>query len=158
LITSPEERERVARLNLVAGRRAKTSTAYASALQYLAAGRRLLGEESWDAHYELTFEIECDMAECEFLTGALAEADRRLLELSDRARTTVERAAVACLRIDVYTALGRSERAVTVALGYLRTAGIDWAPHPTDEDTRREYERVWNTLGDRTIEALIDLP
>src|SRR5262249_16375073 len=107
LITSPEERERVARLNLVAGRRAKTSTAYASALQYLGAGRRLLGEESWHAHYELTFEIECDMAECEFLTGALAEADRRLLELSDRARTTVERAAVASLRIDVYTALGR---------------------------------------------------
>jgi predicted ATPase len=50
LITSPDERERVARLNLIAGRRAKTSTAYASALQYLAAGRGLLPEESWDAH------------------------------------------------------------------------------------------------------------
>ena len=38
LLTSDEDRERVADLNLIAGRRAKTSTAYASALKYLKAG------------------------------------------------------------------------------------------------------------------------
>ena len=38
LITSAEERERLAELNLIAGRRAKASTAYASALTYLVAG------------------------------------------------------------------------------------------------------------------------
>ena len=48
LITAPQERERVAELNLIAGKRAKTSTAYASALNYLvgrlrAAGRGQLG-------------------------------------------------------------------------------------------------------------------
>ena len=40
LITSVEERERVADLNLIAGRRAKISTAYDSALKYLKAGQR----------------------------------------------------------------------------------------------------------------------
>ena len=39
LITSVEDRERVADLNLIAGRRAKISTAYDSALKYLRAGR-----------------------------------------------------------------------------------------------------------------------
>ena len=39
LITAREERERVAELNLIAGERAKTSTAYASALTYFGAGR-----------------------------------------------------------------------------------------------------------------------
>ena len=48
LITSREERERVAELNLIAGERAKTSTAYASALTYFvrrpsAAERKSLG-------------------------------------------------------------------------------------------------------------------
>ena len=42
LITSVEDRERVAELNLIAGRRAKISTAYDSALKYLRAGRSLL--------------------------------------------------------------------------------------------------------------------
>ena len=40
-ITSVEDRERVADLNLIAGRRAKISTAYDSALKYLRAGRAL---------------------------------------------------------------------------------------------------------------------
>ena len=42
LISSGKERERLAELNLIAGRRAKSSTAYASALTYLTAGASLL--------------------------------------------------------------------------------------------------------------------
>jgi len=52
----------------------------------------------------------------------------------------------------------KTDRAVAVCLDYLRYAGIDWTPHPTEEETRREYEYIWKTLGNRTIEALIDLP
>jgi hypothetical protein len=44
LITSAEERRRLAALNLMAGKRAKSSTAYASALLYLRAARPLLTE------------------------------------------------------------------------------------------------------------------
>jgi PAS domain S-box-containing protein len=42
LITEQEERERVAELNLIAGNPAKAATAYASALNYFAAGKELL--------------------------------------------------------------------------------------------------------------------
>ena len=71
LITSIEELERVAELNFIAGRRAKTSTAYASALNYLLSGAALLPEDSWERQHDLTFELELHRAECEFLTGAL---------------------------------------------------------------------------------------
>ena len=67
--------------------------------------------------------------------------------LSTRAATTVERATVACLRVDLYTTLDRSDRAVDVGLDYLRHLGIDWSPHPTEEEARREYERIWSQLG-----------
>jgi hypothetical protein len=46
LISAQDERERLADLNLLAGRRATTSTAYASALTHLAAGAPLLPEGS----------------------------------------------------------------------------------------------------------------
>jgi PAS domain S-box-containing protein len=62
------------------------------------------------------------------------------------------------LRVDLYTTLGQSSRAIAVGLDYLRHLGIDWSPHPTEEEARREYERIWSQLGSRTIEALIDLP
>jgi len=70
----------------------------------------------------------------------------------------VERATVACLRVDLYTTLDQSSRAIAVGLDYLRHLGIDWSPHPTEEEARREYERIWSQLGSRTIEDLIELP
>jgi PAS domain S-box-containing protein len=158
LITEQEERDRLAELNLIAGTRAKNSTAYNSALTYLLAGAAFLAGDCWEHQHALTFSLELHRAECEFVTGALAAAEERLTALSMRAATAVEHATVACLRMDVYTTLGQSGRAIAVGLDYLRRVGIDWSPHPTEEDVRREYERIWAQLGGRTVEELIELP
>ncbi len=158
LITSRDEREQLAEFNLIAGGRAKATSAYASALTYLTAGATLLPEDSWERRHELRFGLELRLAECEFLTGALAEAEQRLNVLSTHAASTVERATVACLLVDLYTALDQSSRAIAVGLDYLRHLGINWSPHPTNEEARREYERIWSQLESRTIEDLVDLP
>ena len=115
-------------------------------------------EDSWERRHELTFELELLRAECEFLTGALAAAEERLNMLSIRAANTVERASVTCLHMDLYTTLAQSGRAIAIGLDYLRHLGIEWSPHPTDEDVQREYERIWSQLGSRTIEDIIELP
>ena len=158
LLASREEREQLAGLNLIAGRRAKASTAYAAALNYLVVGGELLADEGWRRCHELTFALELNRAECEFLTGDLGAAEKRLAELATFAAGAIEEASVACLRIDLYMALDRSDRAIEVGLDYLRRRGIDWSLHPTDEEARQEYERIWSQLGSRTIEQLIDLP
>src|ERR1700737_2241696 len=142
LITSPDERERVAELNLVAGKRAKASTAYVSALNYLAAGSALLFADCWDSKYHLIFPLELHRAESEFLTGQSAAAEERLTALSSRASNAVDLATVTCLLVDLYTTLNKSERAVAVSLDYLRYLGVEWSPHPTEEEARLEYERL----------------
>ena len=158
LISGQEERDQLAELNLIAGKRAKASTAYASALAYLNAGAALLAGNSWERQHELIFALELNRAGCEFLTGELSVADERLATLSNRATTTVEHASVACLHMDVCTTLDRSDRAVAVCLDYLRNIGIEWSPHPKEEEVRSEYQRIWSLLGSRRIEDLIDLP
>jgi PAS domain S-box-containing protein len=158
LITSREERDRVAELNLIAGRRAKVSTAYASALAYLGAGRALLTEESWADNYERIFAIEFHMAECELLTANMAAAEERLSILAGRARSVHHIAAVARLRLTLYTTLDQSDRGVEVCLEYLRRVGTDWSLHPTTDEVWREYDRIWSQLGGRQIEELVDLP
>jgi PAS domain S-box-containing protein len=158
LITSRDEREQLAELNLLAGKRAKASTAYASALRYLVSGTTLLPGDSWQRRHKLIFELEMHRAECEFVTGSLAEAEERLAALSTRAATTLQRASVACLRVDLYMTIDQTDRAIAVALDYLRPLGIDWLPHPTEDEARREYERIWSQLGSRKIEELIELP
>jgi predicted ATPase len=158
LFTLRDEREQLAELNLIAGKRAKASTAYASALNYLIAGAALLADDSWERRHKLTFPLELHRAECEFLTGQSAAAEERLTMLSSRAENTVELATVTCLRVDVYTTLDQSDRAVAVCLDYLRHLGVGWSPNPTEDEGRREYERIWSRLGSRAIEQLIELP
>ncbi len=158
LITEQGEREQLAEFNLIAGQRAKASSAYASALTYLAVGQDLLPEDTWERRHKLTFALDLSRGECEFLTGALPEAEQRLAALSTRAADTVEQATVACLRMDLYVNLDQSGRAIAVGLGYLQHLGIEWSAPPTEDEVRREYERIWSQLGDRPIEELVDLP
>ena len=158
LITLREEREQLAEFNLLAGQRARSSTAYALALTYLNACAALLPENSWESRHELMFELEFKRAECEFLTGQFSDAEERLVALSNRAATTIERAVVACLRIDLYTARDQIENAINVGLAYLRTSGVNWVSHPRQAETRCEYDRIASLLGDRAVEALVDMP
>src|SRR5262245_21399008 len=157
-ITSQDEREQLAELNLIAGKRAKASSAYVSALTYLAAGAELLREDPWERRPELAFALELHSSDCEICTGALQAAEKRLEALATRPVGTVQRCAVAQRRVDLYTLGGAGERAVAVALECLRHVGIDWPAHPTEAEARGEYERIRSRLGDRAIEDLVDLP
>jgi PAS domain S-box-containing protein len=158
LIMTQGEREQVAELNLVAGKRAKSATAYASALRYLTTGRTLLGENAWEECHQRTFQLELNRAECEYLTGKLALAEEHLSALSTRAQSIFESAAVSCMRINLYTTLDRSDSAVEVGLDYLRRVDGGWPAHPTADHVQQEYSRLWLELGSRPIEAMLDLP
>jgi PAS domain S-box-containing protein len=158
LITSIADHERIAELNLIAGRRAKISTAYASALKYLHAGRGLLTDETWNRNYDLVFSIEYLLAACELHTADITSAENRLSMLAERAKSAHDIALVTRLRLTLYDLLGRSDRGVEVFIEYQRGHGKDWSPHPTDEEVSREYDQIWSSVGIRQIEELVDLP
>ncbi|CAM2154810.1 two-component system, LuxR family, sensor kinase FixL [Pararobbsia alpina] len=158
LMTLVAERERLAELNLMAARRAKMSTAYASALAYLRTARDLVTDAAWDQRYELIFSIELLLAECEMQTTASFKAQRRLSVLAERANTAHDLAVVTRLRLTLYDLIGHSDRGVEVFLAYLQGLGEVWSPHPSDEDVSREYNQIAALLGTRTIGELVTLP
>jgi PAS domain S-box-containing protein len=158
LITDVRERERAADLNLIAGRRAKASAAFASALKYLHAGRMLLSEEAWDCTYHRIFSLESLMAECELLTADMVAAEGRLIMLAKRAGSRHDLAIVTRLQVTLYTTLDRSDRAIEVFLDYLGRNGMPWSRHPSRDEVMVEYNRIWSLVGNRQIEDLVDLP
>jgi PAS domain S-box-containing protein len=95
---------------------------------------------------------------CEFASGTIAEAEKRLRGLSIRAVTTAEHVAVASLQVDLYQGIDRSDEAVAVGLRALRLLGVDLPERPTEADARRAYDGIWTRLGAREIEDLTDLP
>jgi PAS domain S-box-containing protein len=158
LLVDRDEKAQVATINLRAGRKAKASTAYASALAYFSAATALLDERDWGGRYELTFSLRLERAESELLSGNFEEAERQIVELLQRAESKVDKAAVYHLKVQFHVAKSENPQAVDGALTCLRLFGIDLPAHPTLEQVQAEYEAVWQTLDGRPIESLIDLP
>jgi len=158
LLTDHDEKVHVAAINLRAGRKAKASAAYASAREYFAAGMALLDESDWTSRHELTFSLRLERAECEFLTSRFDEAEQLIGELLPRGASKVDKAAVYHLKVQLYLMKSEHRQAVDTALTCLQEFGIDMPAYPTEEQVQAEYETFWQTLGERPIESLIDLP
>jgi PAS domain S-box-containing protein len=158
LVVDPDEKAQVATINLRAGRKAKASTAYASACTYLSTGMTLIGPAGWISRYELAFSLWLERAECEYLSGNHDEAKELISELLARAASKIDKAAAYRLKIELHVLNSENPKGVESALECLRLFGIDMPAHPTREQVDAEYQKVWNNLGERPIESLIDLP
>jgi PAS domain S-box-containing protein len=158
LISDPAEREQVAELNLIAGRKAKASTAYASACVYLSAGMVLVGPDGWEHHYRLAFDSWRERAECEYLNGDFEKAEELILELLCKAASKIDKATAYRLQILVQMMRAEYSQAIKTGLKCLRLFGFSMPSHPTRYQVRAEYEKVWLNLGSRSIESLVELP
>jgi PAS domain S-box-containing protein len=158
LLIGRDEKAQVAALDLRAGRQAKSSTAYASACVYLAAATGLLDDSDWGSHHDLMFNLRLERAECEFLTGRFDEAEQLIEALLRRCGSKVDQAAICHLKVQLHIVKSEKQQAVDSALACLRLFGMDFPPHPSQEQVQAEFEAVWRDLGGRPIESLIDLP
>jgi predicted ATPase len=105
LVDRPDERLYMARLNLLAGIKAKSSTAYDSGLAYLRVGIQFLPESAWETAYELAFELYRTETECAYLLGDFAHAENLSGMLLRRSRGRHEKAQVYNLQIAFYIRL-----------------------------------------------------
>ena len=158
LLAEHDEKVHAATINLRAGRKAKASAAYASALAYYAAGMALLDERDWGRAYGLMFSLSLERAECEYLNGNRDVAETLISTLLARGASNIDKAAAYRLKIDLHVMKSENVKGVESALECLRLFGIEIPAHPTPEQVDAEYEKVWNNLGEKSIESLIDLP
>ena len=152
------DRERVAVLYIAAAKRARASSAYRSAYNYLVGAAELLRKDRWASQHVLAFEVELARAECEFLTGDMAAAETRLTALGGYARDLNERASVTSLQVELYTALDQSPRAIETCLAFLQATGLRWSPHPDPAYSAEEYRAMIGLLKGLPPERLLDLP
>ncbi|MFB2975150.1 AAA family ATPase [Microseira sp. BLCC-F43] len=73
LITNSAEKEQLAALNLIAGRKAKAATAYEAAVRYLSVGLGLLTASSWQSNYDITLNLHVEAVEAEYITTPIAQ-------------------------------------------------------------------------------------
>jgi predicted ATPase/GAF domain-containing protein len=158
LLTDPAEASQVAAIHLRAGRRAKASGAYESAHAHLMSATALLNEYNWANQYDSTFETWIERAECEFLVRNDDQSKAILVELSERARSVADQAAVYRLRVLLHIMRSEIVEAVACARLCLHLFAIEIPQTPTQNQVQAEFDALWRTLGSRQIEELVELP
>ena len=158
LLTETSERLDVARLNLRAGQKAMSATAYQPANVLFAAGIQLLPTESETEQYELTFALKRGYAESQHLSGDLEGADKEMQALLAFAQTTADKTTVYGLLSNLYMTQNRFLEAYTLCMPLIEALG-ETIPHPSGEiDLIPDIVRLQQNLGDRPIADLINLP
>ncbi|WPB77146.1 ATP-binding sensor histidine kinase [Archangium violaceum] len=158
LLTTPEERLRVARLNAEAGWKAKRSTAHRSAIAYFTTAFELMPGDPWTTDPAFAFKLRMDQATSEFMSGNTAAAIALAEVLLSRARTLADTAAVYRLRSDLHLAAGEIHACVSCLLECLERMGMPMALHPSWEEVVAANDEVWTLMGERSIASLVELP
>ncbi|RFU49074.1 AAA family ATPase [Paraburkholderia sp. DHOC27] len=154
-VTSESERRRFANLNVVAAKRAKTATAYASALTYLVAAAEFLRAEPDD---NATQWIEFWRADCECLIGKLEPAKQRLAALAARDISMALRAEMTRLATGLHTAQNRPDLGIEAGLDFLHRLGLELEFKPTDAQVDESFARFVQRIGERSIADLGAIP
>lgn len=130
LILEPSQREELARLNLLAGQKAKASAAYQPAFNYLKTGLELLEEARWKTQYDLTVSLFVEAAETAYLCGEFVPMQRWIEEVLKRAKTLMDKVKVYEVKIQAYKSQNQSIEAITTALEVLKLLGIKFPKKP----------------------------
>ncbi len=160
LVRDPDERLELAKLNLRAGTRAKDATAYQSAAEYLGAGVRFLPDNAWSTAYELAFELHKSRSECVYLLGDFDQAETLLDMLMSRAQIRPDKAAVANIRMALYSSVGRFKESINAGHEALELYGIRLRDAASDlrGSIDRELVAVRSRIGAKETQDLLDLP
>ena len=152
-----EEHER-AKLNLIAGKKAKASTDYEPALKYLTIAMGSLSENCWQCLHGLTFKIYMERAECEYLNGNFDEAEKLFDTILLNSGSALEKAKVYNLKIVLYTNLGKNHEAVELGREGLKLFGVNLQSKPGKMSIMLGLMKVFINLRNRRIENLENLP
>ncbi|MEH2403389.1 ATP-binding sensor histidine kinase [Nostoc sp.] len=158
LIEQPTAREELAKLNLIAGRKAKNSTAYSAAVKYFAVGRNLLNSDRWKSQYNLTLNLYIEATEAAYLNTDIDEMEQLAEMVLQQAKTALDTVKVYGVRINAYTSQGQLLEAINTGLMILKQFEIDLPESPDLEDVARVSQQTQALLGTNKPTDLLNLP
>ena len=158
IIVNEKDRDQLAGLNLMAGRKAAASRAYAPALDYFMTGERLLPETAWTDHHALRFALAREQMECEFLNMNFPRAEALFEVLMRQAQTDEDRADIYNLKMIMMAGLAKHEAAMQNGLKGLRLLGVKLPDTAGQVTVLKSLLSTKARLFRKDIDSLLNLP
>ncbi len=157
LITSQVERDQLAQLNLKAGKKAKVSTAYKAALEYLITATELLSADSWERFYQVTREIYKVRAELEYFNGNFEKSKELIDVILSQSKSALEQAEVYYLWIVQQTLKGKYAEAIETGIEALELLGLVLPKSNFEAALEVELAEARELLQGQEISAILEI-
>ncbi len=158
LVSNEIQREQFAQLNLIAGKKAKSATAYGTAIECLNKGIELLATDCWTSQYELTLNLFSEAVEAAFLIGDFPQMEGQARILLEQARSPLDTVKVYTVKIQSYIAENNLPLAEQTALIILKQLGVEFPDDPSPEIIKQIQQETKRKFARYTLEELINLP
>ena len=158
LITEPAKREELARLNLLAGKKAKEAAAYEPGFRYLSLGLTLLSPDCWQSQYDLAMPLHEEAAEAARLITDFKHMFQWTDAVVQHAHTLLEKVRAFEIRIEAYAAQHNLAESAETGITVLSLLGIRFPKKPTKRHVILGLIRTKLALLGKSIPALENLP
>ncbi|MCL1470770.1 trifunctional serine/threonine-protein kinase/ATP-binding protein/sensor histidine kinase [Argonema antarcticum] len=158
-ITKQTEKNELAKLNLIAGQKAKNNNAYVAAVKYLNLGLEILPEQAWQTHYELFLHLHLEAVEAEYLTTNFKRSEELLNIAYTYSKDLLSQIQTLELKIKFYIYTTQIASALQTAIDGLTMLGVSLPNQQVKLSTLfRSLQQKINKNGSETIENLNFLP
>ncbi len=158
LINQKQERETLAKLNLKAGAKAKSSIAYTAAKIYLQTGIDLLEVDCWQSQYNLTLKLYTAAAEASYLNADFEGMEQIAALVLQNAQTILDKIKVYEIQITALTAQSQMLEAIAIARDALAQLGVELPKEVDQAKISAALQNLSHQLQDTQIEELVNLP
>ncbi|MCW6035101.1 AAA family ATPase [Spirulina subsalsa FACHB-351] len=153
-----EKKIELAQLNWEAGIKAKQSTAYAIAFEYLQTGVSLLPENSWQNHYDFTLQLFISTAEVAYLSSHSTELDQLINKILPHTATLLDQVKVHEIKIQSLIAQGNLSVALNIGLKTLSLLGLNLPPRPSKNLVQEKIKQTQQNLINISVKNILELP
>lgn len=157
-ITDQKEKEGLARLNLEAGKKAKASAAYSTALKYIKTGMDLLGESCWEKQYNLTLAVYTEAAEMTYLNRDHDAMNIYASIVIDNSRNIYDSIHVYETKIHANDSQLKFKESLAIGFNVLKRLNYSLSERPSKFQIIAAMMKVRSSLSVKKIDSLINLP
>jgi len=157
-ISDKKEKENLAKLNLRAGNKAMTSTAFPQALNYFENGLDILDEKDWDNRYDSILELTTNAAEAAYLSGNYEKVDLHVNAILKHSQSLID--SVKGYEIDIKKLIAQNKpyEAVILGLDILKKLGISLPVKPGKLAVLKDLVKIKFLLRSKTMDYYNNLP
>ncbi|MDX1958336.1 MAG: AAA family ATPase [Leptospiraceae bacterium] len=158
LIESNNDKKNLVEWNIRASIKAKSSSAYEVALNYLNSAKKIFQDSFWETDFEIGYKLFFELIACEYICGNFDSAHNNFEILKSKARNKIETTEALILFIELTTNAGKHGEVFTLATEALKNFGIDFNMETIKSSLSSELKLINSNLKGKNPEDLLLLP